>query len=90
MKITQPHLVSSNVAPWFAKVQQAVDHGDVVLDFSEVERLDSSAVSLLLHASRAANTKGLILKICNCPAALKRLVALYGLETLFSEAFFNC
>ncbi len=51
------------------------------VDLKSVERVDSSALSVLLSLSRAA--KGATVTVHRAPPALKALGDLYGLQTLF-------
>lgn len=51
------------------------------VDLNAVERVDSSALSVLLALSRAA--KGATVTVHNAPSGLKALGDLYGLQTLF-------
>ena len=66
-------------------VAEALRQGDTVLDFGQVDRVDSTAVALLLYAKRQAQTLGLTLKCENLPESYDELVMLYGLEDVLSE-----
>ncbi|MGH8744522.1 MAG: STAS domain-containing protein [Burkholderiales bacterium] len=48
------------------------------IDFSQVQHVDSSAVSLLLEWMRQAQTLKLQLRVVNMPDNMKSLAALYG------------
>lgn len=56
-------------------------NGVTQVDLKSVERVDSSALSVLLALSRAA--KGATVTVHRAPPALKALGDLYGLQTLF-------
>lgn len=51
------------------------------IDLSAVQRVDSSALSILLAMSRAAG--GTMVTVYHAPQALRALSDLYGLNTLF-------
>ena len=55
---------------------------DVVVDFSAVTELDSSAIALILEYRRAAESAGRRLTTSNIPASLQSLATLYGVTDL--------
>ena len=55
---------------------------DVVVDFSGVTELDSSAIALILEYRRAAESAGRRLTASNIPASLQSLATLYGVTDL--------
>ena len=52
--------------------------GEVVVDFAQVEAVDSSAVSLMLAWLRAAQRRNVKISFVNIPANLLSLTELYG------------
>lgn len=60
--------------------------GPWVLDFSDVDEVDSAAVSLLLEWVRQAARLGRKLRIENLPDNLQCLVKVYGVEELLPAA----
>ncbi|MDR3425893.1 MULTISPECIES: STAS domain-containing protein [Silvimonas] len=55
---------------------------ELTLDLSQVQEVDSSAVSVLLHWQRQAKTQQANFLITGVPPALRELVRLYGVEDL--------
>ena len=72
------------------EIRKTVDHllgemsGAVSVDFSGVDRVDSSALSLWLCALRRAEVLGLTLKSVNVPSDMQSIAELVGLEQCFS------
>ena len=58
--------------------------GDVVVDFSGVTRVDSSALSLWMCGLRRAETLSLNLKAINVPAEMYSIAGLVGLNHCLS------
>lgn len=56
--------------------------GAVVVDLSQVEAVDSSALAVLFGWMRAAQQKGGSLKIIHAPQQLMSLAALYGVAEM--------
>ncbi len=54
----------------------------LTIDFKEVDDIDSSAVSLLLHWRRKALASGRSLRYVHLPANLSSLAELYGVSEL--------
>ena len=71
-------LLMGTVPALFAQGLQYLNRENLVLDFSQVEIVDSSAVSLLLGWLRAAQQNKRELQIENLPASLVNLAGLYG------------
>lgn len=67
-------------------VDQRLDEmsGEISIDFSGVNRVDSSALSLWLCILRRAESLGLKLKPVNVPADMLSIADLVGLEQCFS------
>lgn len=58
---------------------------DLEVDFSQVESVDSTAVSLLLGWMRAARTHQRTLRVQGLPAELVSLAQLYGVTDLLPQ-----
>lgn len=84
MKLQFTQIRFDNAAEVLKRISEAQDKGDFLLDFSEVRRVDSSAVSLVLEAVRQAAVKGGQVSVCSVPPSFDKLEALYGLCGLFS------
>lgn len=61
---------------------QLVAGAHLIIDFSDVSDVDSSAVALLLAWSRKARAQGATLEWAALPDNLSKLVAVYGLSEL--------
>lgn len=58
-------------------------HGeDLLVDFSQVESVDSAAIGMLLGWSRAAQRNQRSLRVMNLPEDLLSLARLYGVDEL--------
>lgn len=57
----------------------------LVIDFSGITDIDSSAVALLLEWSRWANARGKALEFVNLPPNLLALAELYGVADLIQS-----
>ena len=64
-----------------AGLQQLADD-DLLVDFSKVEAVDSSAVSMLLCWARAAEIKKRSLRVTGLPDGLMSLANLYGVSEM--------
>jgi phospholipid transport system transporter-binding protein len=78
----------TNVSALFKEglMQQDNNVSDAVLkvDFSKLEKVDSSAVSLMLAWLRESQRKGVKLNFINVPDNLMSLAKLYGVADLLS------
>lgn len=63
-------------------ILEAVEDGESEFDFSEVRKVDSTAVSLLLTIRRSEACAGRRMTLKNVPKELRELTELYGLEEL--------
>ena len=86
MQFTLAQITFEEFAQAKAALKAALAQGDTVLDFSQVERVDSTAVALILFARREALRAQRPLKLVGMPESFDELVKLYGLEELFTEA----
>lgn len=68
------------------KLDQFLDKmsGEVVIDFSGVTRVDSSALSLWMCGLRHAETLGITLRSANVPAEMQSIAGLVGLNQCLS------
>ncbi|MDD3884949.1 MAG: STAS domain-containing protein [Gallionella sp.] len=63
-----------------------LENGDMQVDLSRVDLVDSAAVSLLLGWLRAAQHRGRQLRITGLPEDLSSLARLYGVDRLLPQA----
>lgn len=82
MKISLPEITVHNAEKVLAEVTQALKAGDLVVDFSGVKKIDSSALAVVMGARRAAGGKPL--QLLNLPEQFSSLVAAYGVQSLFA------
>ena len=54
------------------------------VDAAALQRFDSSAIALLLHAQRVVRARGSRLQVLHAPAKLRELAQLYGVDGLLS------
>lgn len=66
-----------------AAMDAAMDRGDFEIDCDGLKQIDSTMVSLVLHALRRANGAGKKVRLANPPKGLFELVALYGIQGAF-------
>lgn len=64
------------------RIAEFVAAGAGTIDWAAVDELDSSALSLILHARRLAGDTGRPVRHANLPAALDALAELYGVREL--------
>ncbi len=72
--------MTSHEVPGFLKAIASLNHVTHV-DLAGVDKVDSSALTVLLACSRAA--RGATVTVHHAPPALRALNDLYGLQTLF-------
>ena len=75
-------LVMSTVPVLYETGLQHLAAADLLVDFSGVEAVDSSAVSMLLGWTRAAQKQGRNLRVKNMSADLTSLAHLYGVDEM--------
>lgn len=61
----------------------AMDRGDFVIDCDGLTQIDSTMVSLVLHALRRAKRAGEKVRLANPPKGFFELAALYGIQGAF-------
>ncbi len=85
MQITEKNITFANVAELSKQVSDSIKNGDVSFDFTNVEKVDSSAIALALDIVRQAEATDSKQKVCflNTPESFKNLTHLYHLENIF-------
>ena len=79
-------LIFARSADLLPLLDQALQGGQLTLDFQAVTTVDSSAVALLLAWLRRAQAVQCQLHCQQLPASLQQLLAVYGLSHLFRPA----
>lgn len=74
----------SSVSALFASGINLQPNAEVVVDLAGLQRVDSSAVSLMLAWLREAQRKQVVLRFANVPDNLLSLAKLYGVAELLS------
>lgn len=65
---------------------RAVEAGQTEIDLAQLTAVDSAAVATLLAWKRAAQKRGVSLKLLNSTASLQQLAVLYGVAELLQAA----
>lgn len=78
----QGRLTIETVPALFETGLQHLSRGDLQVDFSGVEAVDSAAISMLLGWKRAAQRGQHDLRVVGWPADLLSLARLYGVDEL--------
>jgi len=86
MKFSQGEITVLSAQPAIDAAVKAVKGGDTTLDFSDIKRVDSAAVALLIEARRHCSPHT-ALKVQGAPQALQGLISTYGLQSLFQDTF---
>ena len=79
------HLTIETITPLFKNGLQAASGTLLVVDFSQVETVDSSAVSLLLAWLREAQRRSVKLCFTHIPENLLSLARLYGVADMLPQ-----
>jgi phospholipid transport system transporter-binding protein len=74
----------SSVSALFATGINLQPNAEVLVDLAGLQRVDSSAVSLMLAWVREAQRKQVVLRFTNVPENLRSLANLYGVAELLS------
>jgi len=82
MKITYASITNHNGAHVLAEGLAALEAGATSLDFSGVQRCDTTALACILAWRRRAQARGTPLTLEAVPANLDSLARLCGIETL--------
>lgn len=85
MQITEKSITFANVVELSKQVSDSIKSGDITFDFTNVEKVDSSAIALALDIVRQAETMDSKQKVrfLNTPESFKNLTHLYHLENIF-------
>jgi phospholipid transport system transporter-binding protein len=79
-------LIITNISQVLAESQVAEFAKKTILDFSNVNEVDTSTISFLFELQRRANKEGVELKLTKPPENLLSLLSLYGVENFISIA----
>lgn len=80
----QGRLTIETVPALFATGLQYLNKGNLRVDFSQVEAVDSAAISMLLGWKRAAQSSRRDLRVVALPGELLSLARLYGVDELLT------
>lgn len=83
--ILRGRLTIATVPALFEAGLQHLTTGDLVADLSQVEAVDSSAISMLLGWTRAAQRSQHVLRVTGLPEDLLSLAHLYGVAELLPQ-----
>lgn len=83
--VLQGHLNMNTVPAVFATGLQHLAGKDLLVDFSQVESVDSAAISMLLGWERAAQRSERALRVTGLPEDLLSLARLYGVDKLLPQ-----
>jgi len=64
---------------------EAIRNGARIIDFHQVNEVDSAALGLIIECRREAERAGTALRCINLPANLKSLATLYGVLDLIPQ-----
>ena len=78
-------ITMSNASSVLEEGVDLLNQGEMVIDFAQVEEVDSSAVSLMLEWMRHATQQGRPLRFTGLPENLKSLAALYDVLELIPQ-----
>lgn len=81
----QGPVTMANVTSLLTEGAKLFDHAALVVDLTEVEEVDSSAVSLMLQWMREAKQRNQTLSFTNLPNNLKSLATLYGVLDIIPQ-----
>ena len=82
MKLTCTNIQLDEIGPIEKMGSEAIENGDAIFDFTEVNQADSAMLALLLQWIRKAKAKGLMPEVKNMPEGLWSLARLYGVREL--------
>jgi phospholipid transport system transporter-binding protein len=86
--VLQGQLNMDTVPALYAAGLQRLAGEDLLVDFSQVESVDSAAVSMLLGWERAAQRGERELRVSGLPQDLLSLARLYGVDKLLPQQSF--
>ena len=84
--VVQGRLTIATVPSLFETGLQHLASADLLVDLSQVESVDSSAISLLLGWTRAAQRSQRNLRVTGLPEDLLSLAHLYGVAELLPQS----
>ncbi|ABF10126.1 phospholipid transport system transporter-binding protein [Cupriavidus metallidurans] len=79
-------LTNRNAATVLRDGLSRVTQGEVTVDCSALQQVDSAAVAVLLAWQRVASRRGQTLALSGVPAQLRSLASLYGVDGLLGLA----
>lgn len=80
------HLTVDVASSVLAMGRDGLARGDLLVDFSLVESVDSTAVGVLLAWARSAQSVGRSVRVVALPDDLRSLSKLYGVEEMLPQA----
>lgn len=83
--IVRGRLTIATVPALFETGLQHLTSEDLLVDFSQVEAVDSAAISMLLGWTRAAQRGQHVLRVVGLPEDLLSLARLYGVDELLPQ-----
>jgi phospholipid transport system transporter-binding protein len=83
--VVRGRLTMETVPALFQSGLQHLEGEDMLVDFAQVEAVDSAAVSMLLGWSRAARRNQHELRVTGLPEDLVSLAALYGVADMLPQ-----
>ena len=83
--VVRGRLTMETVPALFQTGVQHLASEDLLVDLSQVEAVDSSAVSMLLGWSRAAQRSSRHLRVVGLPEGLSSLAKLYGVAEMLPQ-----
>ncbi|MDZ4201959.1 MAG: STAS domain-containing protein [Gallionella sp.] len=83
--VVRGHLTIETVPALFDAGVQHFSSEDLVVDFSQVENVDSAAVSMLLGWLRAAQRSQRTVTVTGLPEDLLSLARLYGVDNMLPQ-----
>ena len=95
MKVNQIRLTGDLIIPVIDNIRKKIEadislkKGDCVLDFSDVNRVDSSSLSLCLCFLRLAKKQGKQLTFTNLPEEMVAIADLVGLRAILHTNLTN-
>ena len=78
-------ITMGNASSALAALVQAIDRGESVIDLAALTHSDSSAVAVVLAATRYAQQAGKAVRFSGVPPSMASLAKLYGVEGFLSD-----
>lgn len=86
MQLSETEINFDNALGVLEKGCIAIQEGDAKIDFSNVKKVDSSAVAAIMEWIRTSQKLGLKLELLNTPTSLDKLMALYHIQVFLSAS----